>query len=188
MPIISAIDERGTGLRLEFVRRDDRYAHQIEFVDGPATRLCCRSLEGSSDDIWPPSPPLQQLHFEPRGDGQPVALLVGMAGKSHWSMSVEAEPAARCFVFDVACRLAAAPACLSSRYGFEETPVFGAESGIVCVNDKKLFFEVEDTTTASIVGQDNALAIVCRDASDRFPATARWKYRIGLQSDVLGPL
>ncbi len=63
------------------------------------------SIEGTPDQNWPPSPPLQELHLESRPDGKQLALLVGMAGTSHWSMSVEFDPHAGRAIFDVACRV-----------------------------------------------------------------------------------
>ncbi len=44
------------------------------------------SLEGDSQQIWPPSPPLQDLDRHELPDGAAV-LAVGMAGTSHWSAS-----------------------------------------------------------------------------------------------------
>ncbi len=75
------------------------------------------SEEGSDQDEWPPSPPLQQLHVEDRAGGGRVALLVGMAGQSHWSLSVEALPALRQLVFDAACRLGGSADSRSGRLG-----------------------------------------------------------------------
>jgi hypothetical protein len=62
------------------------------------------SVEGSPEEEWPASPPFQALEVAER-TGRPVALLVGMAGKSHWSASVELDPRARSLRFDVACRV-----------------------------------------------------------------------------------
>ncbi len=44
------------------------------------------SLEGDSQQVWPPSPPLQDLDRHEFPDGAAV-LAVGMAGTSHWSAS-----------------------------------------------------------------------------------------------------
>jgi len=74
------------------------------------------SIEGTPEEDWPPSPPLQELHLEARPDGKQLALLVGMAGTSHWSLSVEFDAAAGTAVFDVACRVKRAPGGLGSRY------------------------------------------------------------------------
>ena len=108
-------------LQIEFFRQGDRYAHRISLAgdDRPVELLV--SVEGGghvdgpnpnrpdcdyADDAWPASPPFQELRIEPRSDGRQVALLVGMAGRSHWSASVEADPQLGRFTFDVACRAA----------------------------------------------------------------------------------
>jgi hypothetical protein len=63
------------------------------------------SVEGSPHDDWPVSPPLQSLEIENRAPGQSTALLVGMAGKSHWSASARIDPEVPSVDFDVACRV-----------------------------------------------------------------------------------
>ena len=49
------------------------------------------SVEGTSEESWPPSPPLQEVSHHENGV-QPALLSVGMAGKSHWSASFSIEP------------------------------------------------------------------------------------------------
>lgn len=105
------------GLRVVFFRRGDRVAHRIEVfdtVDG-AWRAACESLEGADDDCWPPSPPFQQLHVEQRAQG-PVVLLIGMAGRTHWSAAVEVTADGRGICFDVAARCQTPPEYLGSNY------------------------------------------------------------------------
>jgi len=97
-------------LRVEFYRVADRYAHRIVHQQAPGV---LQSVEGDADDVWPPSPPLQQLSLEEHS-GSAIALLLGMAGKSHWSMSVEAKE--QQLLFDVACRLSGEHPRLSSTY------------------------------------------------------------------------
>jgi hypothetical protein len=74
----------------------------------------------SSDEDWPASPPIQQLSLESINN-RPTLLGVGQAGKSHWSISVEAiERAAAetdaAIRFDLACRTQATPDWLGSTY------------------------------------------------------------------------
>lgn len=71
------------------------------------------SIEGDSTEDWPASPAIQECTIESRTTGD-VALLVGMAGKSFWSISIHFE--ADSLVFDVACRHQAPPAFLGSSY------------------------------------------------------------------------
>lgn len=77
-----------SGWRIRFFRAVDRYHHQIIWSEGSGPdRLVLESIEGAPGEDWPPSPPLQQLHFQEIG-ARPVALAVGMAGRLHWSSSI----------------------------------------------------------------------------------------------------
>ncbi len=89
---------------MRFHRREDRFAHEVWVADRGAWVQGFASREGSPLDDWPTSPPFQSLNVEIRAGERPVALLVGMAGHSHWSASIELDPAAACVTFDVACR------------------------------------------------------------------------------------
>lgn len=120
----------GGGLWVEFVWRGDRWGHRIGVTDSdrgqsPPQQLAAilETLEGTPEQDWPPSPVLQELHLEPRGNGQQLALLVGMAGTSHWSLSMELDPAAGRAVFDVACRVKRAPGELGSTYRRADLPL-----------------------------------------------------------------
>jgi hypothetical protein len=107
----------GTRLRIEFTWRGDRYGHVISMLDpGGQSQPLLESVEGSSDDPWPPSPPLQSLSIETLPDDRSAALLVGMAGRSHWSASIEPDREAPALVFDVACRHPERSVSLGSRY------------------------------------------------------------------------
>jgi len=104
-------------LVVEFLLRNDRYQRTVSVIDGLGqNRRLLESIEGESGDDWPESPPLQSLHVEDRPDGRQVALLVGMAGRSHWSASIEPAIDRAELVFDIACRHSAMPAWLGSQY------------------------------------------------------------------------
>ena len=91
---------------------DDRFDHSIRLG---ADEVSCR--RGSDKDSWPDSPPIQQLSIE-QIDGRSVALGVGCAGKSHWSLSVE--PTTDGFRFDWACRAKETPTRLGTAYAAHE--------------------------------------------------------------------
>lgn len=97
-------------LELRFRQHGDRQGHSLAWVREGQSTTMLESLEGDDQSAWPPSPPLQQLSIEQRETGD-VALLVGMAGKSHWSLSVEALPDGA-LRFEAACRLSPAEAQL----------------------------------------------------------------------------
>lgn len=102
-----------SGLRLEFLQHHDRYSHRLVAADGA---ILLASIEGTDQDNWPASPPLQQLSIEEHRPGVEVALLVGMAGKSHWSLSIEPLADGSGFLFDAACRLREPTGWLGSSY------------------------------------------------------------------------
>ncbi len=106
--------------RVRFVRRGDRYAHVIEVRDGGGYAAILESVEGATDDAWPASPPLQDLHLEERGGAAQVALLVGRAARSHWSMSIEQK--GDILVFDAACRVGEQPGWLGTSYRLLQSP------------------------------------------------------------------
>ena len=93
---------------VHFVWTHDRFDHAIE-IDGQ--QIACRN--GSGEQAWPESPPIQQLSIESI-DGRDVALGVGCAGTSHWSLSVEPTPEG--FRFDWACRAKEMPEQLGTAY------------------------------------------------------------------------
>jgi hypothetical protein len=105
-------------LRLRFFWRDDRYAHEIVLAARGTWHPLLRSIEGTARENWPPSPPLQSIDFERDAQNRQVALLLGMAGKSHWSASVELDPQAALARFSLACRTGGSDVWgpLSSRY------------------------------------------------------------------------
>ena len=105
----------GNGARLvvEFFWAADRFAHRVLLQSGDASRAWLASQEGDAKSDWPASPPLQQLSIETQATGD-VALLLGMAGRSHWSLSVES--LAGELRFDAACRVKDKPQALGSRY------------------------------------------------------------------------
>lgn len=112
---VDAVDDDGRGLFVSFPRRGDRFGHVVSIVSGEEIVPCLVSLEGDDSEEWPDSPPIQQLSVEERPTGA-VALGVGQAGKSHWSVTVETFAAERRIEFHVACRLKMHPAQISSRY------------------------------------------------------------------------
>ncbi len=129
--LIEAIDDLRRGLRLRFTRLADRLGHTICWVDGGDVVPLLRSREGTDQQSFPPSPPMQQIAIQ-QVDQRRVAFLVGMAGRSHWSVSVEADGAARQLRFDVACRLPAGQrGLLSSSYDVIEPRLSEWHSGEV---------------------------------------------------------
>jgi len=156
-------------LRVEFTRTSDRYSHHIFVVRGGSAQLVLSSEEGTPEDYWPPGPPLQQLSIEDRGPLQ-VALGVGMAGSSHWSMSVETSPAQ--LIFDVACRKREEPQWLGSKY-----TATAETSSLVTVAPVAI-----QSGGGRISGEVSTSGLQIQIAAASAGATAQWKYAINLTS------
>jgi hypothetical protein len=166
-------------LRVDFQRCGDRYAHQISHHLSDGTGGLMISQEGSSEDAWPPSPALQSLHLETRPDGTKTAMLVGMAGRSHWSMSVEADVQQNRLLFDVACRVHEPPGWLGSTYN-------------MCAGGKNLPLDrlalaawhggqAGEEIAVQIDRLSGSVRISAPQAAGTFPHTIRWRYVIGIR-------
>ena len=182
-----ALDSTGALLRVEFVQQGDRYGHRLVAVDANGLELLVlESVEGGATDVWPPSPPLQSLSVETLAEGRRAALLVGMAGRGHWSASIEAMPGAAAFAFDVACRTTGGEPALASIYRLAATSaaklfIAADESGIeVQCKQRKVVIspvgEVAAPCAMKLLG-DESFAIA---PLPRTGTTVRWKYRIEL--------
>ena len=158
---------------VEFTRRGDRLAHVIsQLVDGQARPLLS-SIEGTPSDEWPPSPPLQEVHFESRS-GVELALPVGMAGKSHWSISIELCVATGRLTFDVACRVRSVPEFLGSTYAILAP---AGRDDMHSEPNWKLEVEPIEGQVANQIGRSaTELCITAGPTIDRLPATVRWRY------------
>lgn len=159
----AAVLEAG-GVRVVFVRRGDRFAHRIEVRDAASQAwiTALESDEGTDEEHWPPSPPFQQLHVEHRKEGV-VVLLVGMAGRSHWSAAVDVSPDEQTLRFDVAVRVQAAGEQLGSRYDIRNA---AAAARIVAIAPEGMCDQAEFRFKPN--------------AAVSLPATICWKYSIGV--------
>jgi hypothetical protein len=133
---LSALNRLGIGVRVYFFWQDDRYCHRIEAVDGHQMRALLESLEGDQNSDWPASPPLQHVNVSwitSDSEQVHVAMLVGAAGRSHWSMCVsardrqcqprEGDPGDIELSFDVACRTRSSANWLGSTYRVLAPPI-----------------------------------------------------------------
>jgi hypothetical protein len=153
------------GLRVRFFWQRDRFAHEVLIRSEGAWLGVLASREGTSSEDWPPSPPLQ--HGELAAASPRQALLVGMAGRSHWSASVEVEPDGSAAVFDVACRLrSTTPGWLGSIYTALQA---GSAAQLeLC----------PETGDAMLDRTTDGWAIAAQASPSAAPQTARWKYRV----------
>lgn len=177
---LDAIDESRRGLRVTFVWHRDRFAHTIAAVNGDVITPLLASEEGLADNSWPPSPALQELSIEQRSETNRVALLVGMAGTSHWSLSVEADDSCRRLIFDVAARVKELPVQLASSYRTMARPVVDENSISTTFDgiDLLSFNVVEATSGTKIIRSPAGMRVLVNKDEAEFPATVRWQYEI----------
>jgi hypothetical protein len=106
---------------LKFEQGDDRWGHQFE-LNTPAGEIgLLTSVEGTPEQAWPPSAPLQDASQELLGDINAI-LCVGMAGSSHWSAAFSVEPD-QSLRSDIAClqKKIAPGASMGSTYQLDPT-------------------------------------------------------------------
>jgi hypothetical protein len=173
-------------LRLVLEQVGDRVSHFVEIVAADGwLHAELQSVEGTSAEPFPPSPPLQSCSVEEFRPGQRAAFLVGMAGKGHWSASMEAIPGKGTLVFDFACRIPSAPAWLGTTYrleGISPDCIAVDNSGstaLLNLADSTAVLRAEPTSSVSprIRFSEGLLAVECDIAAPvRGPTTFRWRY------------
>ena len=104
------------GLKIEFIKVGDRFSHKLSAERNGLWSTIIESIEGTDEDNWPASPPLQQIVAEPIGkDGRMVLLGVGLSGTGHWSISVD-ENESKGLLLDIACRVSGEHGFLGSTW------------------------------------------------------------------------
>jgi hypothetical protein len=129
-------------LKVEFEKVRDRFSHKLLIECNGEWSVVLESIEGTDEDKWPPSPPLQQIVAEPIGkDGSLVLLGVGLSGTGHWSISVD-ENEAGGMLMDIACRVSGDHGFLGSTWRLGESWVVSRlekqgdrKSLIICPKD-----------------------------------------------------
>jgi hypothetical protein len=172
-------------LAVEFLHCGDRYAHRLLVCTRGTWHCLAESVEGSAHDIWPPSAALQSAHIEHRSAG-PVALLVGMAGRSHYSAAVAAQHHHR-LDFDLACRVAAVPSRLGSTYRLmpavcalpRHDDAADGPAAMLCLHEHPVarIAPADDSTLLHPDRRTLQIAPVDLHAVG-VPATIRWRYTV----------
>ncbi len=103
-------------LSVRYSKLRDRLSHTIGIADGDAYRPFLESIEGSEEESWPASPPMQQMVEECFTPGtSPVLLGVGLSGSGHWSTAIESLN--NCLLkFDIACKNSKGSSFFGSQY------------------------------------------------------------------------
>ncbi|MBA2115461.1 hypothetical protein [Bremerella alba] len=182
---VESMRDDGVGLFINFVKQKDRFGHIIALVDGDECVPLFVSIEGDDEEPWPESPPFQEIHMEERKEGT-VALLVGMAGDSHWSAAVEPMDEPGGIHFSVACRMKDYPMRICSRYGcaLEETidPTLQRDGPWVWkINEVEVCVDViaqEQFPTPEVPASASGFEVNASLDGEPFPKTIQWRYKI----------
>lgn len=182
---LDSIGPDATGLRIAMEWRNDRYAHVVDWVAGEQSFRLLESIEGTDEDCWPPSPALQDLSVEQRTQNRQVGLMVGMAGNSHWSMSIENDHTQRSLLFDVACRVADESAGILATTYKSNVPVKIVDPiqkiAELSIAGRICRIKIESTGRGELDElevEGNQIKIIPTENPPSWPATVRWKYRL----------
>lgn len=172
----------GSALGVRFFAAGDRFAHIISLRNREQSQVFFESVEGGPDDAWPSSPPLQSVIIEKPSASRRLAMLLGMAGQSHWSLAVELLTSAdgEWLIFDFACRAPQPPEFVGSRYRFGPLVRWNKEEWPMMPSGQVRLRTDDYTALLRPHGSPNEMVMIPRTAqgSIAFPATLRWKYSI----------
>lgn len=165
------------GWRLEFRLNGGRFEHVVCRLKGGRFVELIRSLEGPEQHEWPVSPPFQELQVQRSPSGVHAALLVGRAGRSHWSASIELVEAADLVRFDVAGRIHEQPSWLGSCYTLNQAwkLVGGA---LLLGGEARLVADSLEVQEPQSPGTPAILRLAASPAPPPYPQTVRWKYSL----------
>jgi len=139
---VASTDRR---VEVQFVWNHDRYLQRV-YIEG---QLAGHSVEGTVDDAWPVSPPLQQISLQ-QIDGRPAVLGVGSAGRSHWSLSaVACAERASAVCLELACRCAGNPEFLGSTYQLSTRGNIEAIDAVVVRAKDRITIEARTSPSAT---------------------------------------
>ena len=99
-----------------FERAGDRWRHVVTRAGEPLLESVEGPGDTAGDPRWPASPVLTEVSVVDAA-GRPAILGLGLAGRSHFSVSVAAHPdRPDTLLFEVACRIQEPPGWLGSTY------------------------------------------------------------------------
>jgi hypothetical protein len=171
-------------LIVEAQRIGDRFDWRIlcEPLSASAVPLL-QSVPSAKEMAWPRFPPLQELAQESHSDTE-VLLGVGMAGKSHWSVSVDRrqEPHQPAMVFDFACRLSESPtflgACWMLGDGLKSTPPASLDLPWQLRQNEITIATLTPNSHTSLRLDGNQVQVIPEPGKGVLQGTIRWGFRI----------
>jgi hypothetical protein len=169
----------GHGLSVVLSRIGDRYRHEVLITTDQA-RVMLASLEGTSDQAWPPSPPFQELHTHQSNGSIDAVLLIGRAGRGHWSASIEVDHSQEAVLFDIACRSSGPIDWLGNRYRCPvgQAGATVAQPRVLLVGSDLQLHVLEGEACVSEEDRMQVLSIAPVWTASSRSQTIRWKYRI----------
>jgi hypothetical protein len=183
MSFSSPVVIEASDLRAVFEQRGDRWHHRLEVQWGNDWIEVLRSVEGSENEPWPPSPALQEIHIQYRPTDGPVVFGVGKSGRNHWSLSCQ-----RCWRsqrelgFSYACRTRDEFQRVGNTYLVVPEAKFVTYGGLHAVGPQAgCWIQTQDHDSVA-VGDDQRVRIDLFPSlklPDRVvPETLRWNYTI----------
>lgn len=166
------------------LQQGDRFHHELRLANNVDSSDICKSIEGTDIDVWPVSPPMQDVTLEERNDTK-LLLGVGRAGKSHWGFSCEAKEGSGVFRFEIACHAKLPAAFLGSTY--RVSPGAKIEDKSTSSNSAANFVKISTAKGAVIIRpmqhsklsvQGDVLTISPNALPEKTPATCIWGYEI----------
>jgi hypothetical protein len=171
-------------LSVEANRIGDRFDWRILWEPLSASALpLLQSVPSPIDTAWPPFPPLQELAQESHSDTE-VLLGVGMAGKSHWSVSVDRRqpPHQPAMVFDFACRLSGSPAFLGACWmlgeGLHAIPPASLNLPWLLRRNATTIATLTPDNHTSLRLEGNQVQLIPNLGTGGIQGTVRWGFRI----------
>lgn len=174
-------DPNTLGLALRLIWQQDRFGHVIELLRNGQRQPLLSTVADAPQAAWPNNTPLQQASLETI-DGRLAILGVGLAGTSHWSLSIETLTGDNVGLrIDCACRCSSIPERLGSRYHWEpevdcQTDAFAGilfRTADACVQ----VAPDEEHTLITCSASERLCDIVPESLGDDQAKTIRWCYQ-----------
>ena len=179
-------------IRCEFRRQSDRFQNSLLVRIDAQWVPVLQSIEGTADDLWPASPPWQQLVEERIGSNQQSVLLgVGLSGTAHWSIAVEPLCSGLGLHLDVACKSPKTPTFIGTTFRIEPTWTLlqslntPTELRIACTGIRQLLVLRAKHGAFHALGEDRASTIqLCPMPLETGVVTRRWAMEAMLEDNL----
>jgi hypothetical protein len=187
---MTSVAELSAGLlSIRFIKSGDRLAHCIglqKSSEGSGGFLpVLESVEGDAQEVWPASPPMQQIVQEHIGhNSAPVLLGVGLSGNGHWSSAVE-ETSMGSLKLDIACKSSKPASYLGSQYRMANETEVDFKNNQVRLTVKRESNESVTLVLSAEIGKvamakENRLISIMPGSEASLIQTHRWCYNVAI--------